>query len=1213
MQAHSRDALFALALLLVLALDLPPVRLSSTISSAETQSPSPTVLPNPSSTPIRQASTPPTPIRLGSALRQLIDAQQAGRLTQAASARAIPLQVDRVLVTVEALAGQASSAALAATSMGAQITARAQDRFDARLSVTRLAALASHPAVRWIDRPTPAHPDVTSEAMPLINATAWHNAGFTGIGIKVAILDLGFRGYTSLLGSELPSAVDTSCTQEPLDQTSADSAHGTTVAEVVHDVAPAATLYLVKVATLTQISNAVLCLAQAGVSVINHSVAWMYDGPGDGTGGPNRFVNDAVSFGMLWINSSGNYARTHWAGSWSDPSTTGHLHFPDGNPYIALAAQAQQPIVIGLRWNDPWVGACNNYDLYLWDNPSFVGTPVAWSDNVQSCGFESKPVEIASFTPSAAGTYFIEVRRVQAAGTESFDLITFSNDLPPSDQVPANSLLHPADNSSPGMISVGAVPWNNASVLEPFSSQGPTTDGRTKPELVGPDAVSTSSGTFAGTSAAAPHIAGAVALLKQANPNLTASQLRSVLQGRAIALGSSVPNNQFGFGRLNLAAPLALFSDSLHGTSLNQAIWQPTSDPGTSGSVTHQSDGVHMKLLASNNGGAFAEHLQFLPTIVGDFDLSLGFRLSGWPSNNGARFGITIGPLGAVERSSFGVNDFYRGDYYLTDFVGQGTGGVVGTTDLSGRLRLVRSGNTTVGYRWDGTNWVVLNTRAGAATSNITDLSISIWSHAFAWSNQDVEVTIENFQLSAASILYPIAIPPPSGIVGWWPLDGSGNDLVGGHTAEVGGAATFGAGRVGQALQLARNGGATIPAAAALDVGAGNGLTIDAWINPSDVTTGAPIIEWNSPLGTQPGAFGAHLWNSWNGNGVLWGNLVDTSGTYHIMASAPGSLVANSWQHVAMTYDKPSGQGNIYVNGAPVFATPAALGSFIPQTSYNLYFGARPNTGYGYAGALDEIDVFNRALAASEIASIFSAGPAGKSKGPTPSPTATSTSTITATNTTTPTVTSTPSSTNTVTTTPTDTPTATATPSSTATETPTSTASPTVTATATVTSTPTVSATPSATATSTSSSTNTQTVTPSPSRTTTATATLTPVPTNTPTPGPNVGVAVVPTILPTGAGALQATITARNPSCSPTNLVQQLSFTRLDNAVVEIPSMPGQAPISLPTVVGLHPPQQSLTFWVRRVTPGQAATVQLVVRDSCGDWPTLVGGGPNAW
>jgi autotransporter-associated beta strand protein len=94
---------------------------------------------------------------------------------------------------------------------------------------------------------------------------------------------------------------------------------------------------------------------------------------------------------------------------------------------------------------------------------------------------------------------------------------------------------------------------------------------------------------------------------------------------------------------------------------------------------------------------------------------------------------------------------------------------------------------------------------------------------------------------------------------------------------------------------------------------------------------------------------------------------------------------------------------------------------------------------------------------------------------------------------------------------------------------------------------------------------------------------------------------------PTGDGRLRVTVHAgADPATS--GLLQSLQFTRLDNAVVEIGSQVG--------VTGTHtvnPQVPSLTFFVRRATAGLATTVELTVTDTCGTWPTFVGGGPTAF
>lgn len=108
--------------------------------------------------------------------------------------------------------------------------------------------------------------------------------------------------------------------------------------------------------------------------------------------------------------------------------------------------------------------------------------------------------------------------------------------------------------------------------IAPFSSQGPTRDGRLKPELCAPGAwiASALSGAAAepgwlvlpdeqhfvllGTSMAAPHVAGACALLLSLAPDLSWDELCQALTGAARTDGfvGVAPNFQWGWGKLDI-------------------------------------------------------------------------------------------------------------------------------------------------------------------------------------------------------------------------------------------------------------------------------------------------------------------------------------------------------------------------------------------------------------------------------------------------------------------------------------------------------------------------------------------------------------------------------------------------------------------------------------------------------------------------------------
>ena len=70
----------------------------------------------------------------------------------------------------------------------------------------------------------------------------WFAQGYRGQGVKVAILDSGFRGYRRFLGKGLPKTVRTRSFRIDRDLEARDSQHGILCAEVVHAIAPDAEL-----------------------------------------------------------------------------------------------------------------------------------------------------------------------------------------------------------------------------------------------------------------------------------------------------------------------------------------------------------------------------------------------------------------------------------------------------------------------------------------------------------------------------------------------------------------------------------------------------------------------------------------------------------------------------------------------------------------------------------------------------------------------------------------------------------------------------------------------------------------------------------------------------------------------------------------------------------------------------------------------------------
>src|SRR5205823_5969810 len=156
-------------------------------------------------------------------------------------------------------------------------------------------------------------------------------------------------------------------------------------------------------------------------------------------------------------------------------------------------------------------------------------------------------------------------------------------------------------------------------------------------------------------------------------------------------------------------------------------------------------------------------------------------------------------------------------------------------------------------------------------------------------------------------------------------------------------------------------------------VGAGSGFSIEGWINPGGTMSGQayPIAEWNN---TNTSTLGTHFYANVTHPGNLYANIIEAGGAFgHVIETGSGVVTANTFQHVALTYDKVSGIARLYCNGA--MALEQNIGSFTPETSYDLWLGARPTIGTAtsleFPGLIDELAIYNRALSSNEVATIY--------------------------------------------------------------------------------------------------------------------------------------------------------------------------------------------------------------------------------------------------
>ncbi|KPL09297.1 MAG: hypothetical protein AMS26_23025 [Bacteroides sp. SM23_62] len=431
---------------------------------------------------------------------------------------------------------------------------------------------------------------VTSEGVNLTGAQYLHNAGFTGSGVKVAVIDVGFKGLT---GAQANGDIPLSVITHDFSGNGLETQylHGTACAEIVHDMAPDAELHLLKISDEVDFYDAIDYCINNDIDIISHSLGTFGTGPGDGTGPVNEecdFLKNEA--GILFVTAAGNEANEtveiftygrHWEGLFNDSypeSEPDNIHeFIQGNPesyYNAIGAIPYQDddgntetndVTIIMRWND-WPDADIDYDIFLFDSEDLVSYSNAIQDGSQP------PLEGIIFDIPDDEDYwhyyalYVTKKDGQPAGTEIEIYLGGTSKFVPiypsysAIATSSSSITEPADGQS--VLAVGAINYENwwTGPQEDFSSQGPTnawagSSARVKPDICGPDGVSGyayGSSPFYGTSAATPHVAGAAALILSMNPELGPDELQDIIESEAINMGAPGKDNIYGWGRLNL-------------------------------------------------------------------------------------------------------------------------------------------------------------------------------------------------------------------------------------------------------------------------------------------------------------------------------------------------------------------------------------------------------------------------------------------------------------------------------------------------------------------------------------------------------------------------------------------------------------------------------------------------------------------------------------
>ena len=513
--------------------------------------------------------------QLGSTLGDLIAKVEAGEVTLEEAAQEAPLYRGESVAVTFYLSGNVAGVVAFLKDKGVSPRNVGEDYIEAYVPLLLLpeASVQSGVLSVRVIQPPESLQKVTGHG-PSVHATEeWNVAGFGGAGIRVGIIDDGFVGFSGLMGDELPSTVEARCYPQDSDSPTGeisdcewDSAHGTAVSEAVMDISPDVSLYIANVDSNGDVHSAVTWMIEQDVDVVNHSMSWLFDGPGDGespdSSSPLNALDRAVDEGIVWVNAAGNERQNTWFGAPSDSDSDGVIEFAANDEGINFVLSPGN-LTIQLRWDDNWSGAVRDLDLYIFAGDT--NRKLLMSEDEQSGRNGDKPFE---WIPSRGwGSFYIVVVN-RSESLPSWIQLTLWGNVSMEYYTDNGSIGNPAESANTGMLAVGAAPWDDINTIEDFSSRGPAPDGRIKPDVVAADCGESRTYPeldyrpgcwFPGTSQAAPHVAGLAALVRQRFSDFTPAQVVSYLKDHAEQrIGSPDPNNIWGHGFAMLPTPTEL-------------------------------------------------------------------------------------------------------------------------------------------------------------------------------------------------------------------------------------------------------------------------------------------------------------------------------------------------------------------------------------------------------------------------------------------------------------------------------------------------------------------------------------------------------------------------------------------------------------------------------------------------------------------------------
>jgi len=217
-------------------------------------------------------------------------------------------------------------------------------------------------------------------------------------------------------------------------------------------------------------------------------------------------------------------------------------------------------------------------------------------------------------------------------------------------------------------------------------------------------------------------------------------------------------------------------------------------------------------------------------------------------------------------------------------------------------------------------------------------------------------------------------VQPPSGLISWWPGDGNASDIIGGNDGAWNGTTeAYASGKVSQAFSFDGNSAVYAPSPFPIP----SAGTVSVWVYKTDESYYTDTIfdlDRDIPGGVRIMDDGS------SGLGFY------TNSQSELLAVTPAPSL-NEWHHIVITWDGQTKR--MYIDGVE---NTSAASTSLAQSSRNLAIGNLWEIGlshldwYAFNGLIDEVQVYDRALSASEVQAIYDAGSYGVCRPTAPPP-----------------------------------------------------------------------------------------------------------------------------------------------------------------------------------------------------------------------------------